>query len=89
MNNTFEDQLTASARRLREAQDAKLHVAASPEITHSPTHLLSENSNLWHWQSRQIFRATKATNENHSPGKACSNWQPNNWTEPSPILHRT
>ena len=38
MNNTFEDQLTASARRLREAQDAKLHVAASPEITHSPTH---------------------------------------------------
>ena len=26
----FEQQLTASARRLREAQDAKLHVTASP-----------------------------------------------------------
>ena len=30
MSNTFEDQLTASARRLREAQDAKLHVPTSP-----------------------------------------------------------
>ena len=31
MSNTFEDQLTASARRLREAQDARLHVSASPQ----------------------------------------------------------
>lgn len=30
MSNTFEDQLTAYARRLREAQDAKLQVTASP-----------------------------------------------------------
>ena len=30
-NNTFEDQLTASARRLREAQDAKLQVTALPQ----------------------------------------------------------
>jgi len=40
MSNTFEDQLTASARRLREAQDAKLHVTASP---------LSHRRQYWGW----------------------------------------
>ena len=54
MNNTFEDQLTASARRLREVQDAKLHVAASPEITHSPTHLRSQ---YWGWITTPIAAA--------------------------------
>ena len=64
MNNTFEDQLTASARRLREAQDAKLHVAALPdaklhvaalpEITHSPTHLRSQ---YWGWITTPVAAA--------------------------------
>ena len=54
MNNTFENQLTASARRLREAQDAKLHVAASPEITHSPTHLRSQ---YWGWITTPVAAA--------------------------------
>ncbi len=45
MSNTFEDQLTASARRLREAQDAELHVDSMP-------HAVSEHSPLrlyWGW----------------------------------------
>ena len=53
MNNTFEDQLTASARRLREAQDAKLHVAA-PEIMHSPTH---HRSQYWGWITTPVAAA--------------------------------
>ena len=40
MSNTFEDQLTASARRLREAQDANLHVTASPQ---------SHRRQYWGW----------------------------------------
>lgn len=40
MSNTFEDQLTASARRLREAQDAKLHVTASQ---------MSHRRQYWGW----------------------------------------
>ena len=39
-NNTFEDQLTASARRLREVQDAKLQVTTSP---------LSNRRQYWGW----------------------------------------
>ena len=37
---SFEDQLTASARRLREAQDANLHVPASPQ---------SHRRQYWGW----------------------------------------
>jgi len=40
MSNTFEDQLTASAHRLRGAQDAKLHVPASP---------FSHRRQYWGW----------------------------------------
>ena len=40
MSNTFEEQLIASARRLREAQDAKLQVTASP---------LSHRRQYWGW----------------------------------------
>ena len=54
MNNTFEDQLTASARRLREAQDAKLHVAASPQISNSSIHRRSQN---WGWITTPIAAA--------------------------------
>ena len=54
MNNTFEDQLTASARRLREAQDAKLHVAASPQISNLSIHRRSQN---WGWITTPIAAA--------------------------------
>ena len=40
MNNTFEDQLTASARRLREAEDVKMQVTALP---------LSHRRRYWGW----------------------------------------
>lgn len=42
---SFEDQLTASARRLRKAQDAELHVASMPHavLEHSPRRL------YWGW----------------------------------------
>ena len=42
---SFEDQLTASARRLRKAQDAELHVDSMPHavLEHSPRRL------YWGW----------------------------------------
>ncbi len=45
MSNSFEDQLTASAKRMREAHDAELHVDSMPHAVseHSPRRL------YWGW----------------------------------------
>ena len=54
MNNTFEDQLTASARRLRKAQDDNLPIDKSPRVKSRP---ISSIRHYWGWVATPIAAA--------------------------------